>query len=351
MDKERFAFLVLTMFCVMSSASLKSQNYKKVLWLGTSIPEGCTYPQVACEQNNMVCTNKAVASSFLCKWSDDLEFHDYVSGLSLTMSAAEKETMFRKYVNKGIITEERLNFWKSTSYETLLLPYVKDVDIVVIDHGFNTPDHNSTENIYNEGEANVDWDSEDRTNFIGAFNFIYRLITSINPDALVVVGGYFQNSCTLGFLKRGLWASHVLTWIANHYHIPLLDTWNYTGIPDGYIPDSQDYLAELNALYHTDFEKLYPDKDGNITYYQKFCPDGWHPFSDPTGESDKILNSIFTYLLNSIINGTINMKHSASYQWDRQGFHYNLNGIRMQHRQKGLHIISNIQKTRKVIVK
>ena len=128
-------FLSITVLLAVHTVSLKAQDRLKVLWLGTSIPEGCTYPRVACEQNNMVCINKAVGASFLCQWSDDLTFHDYVSGLSLTMSAAEKEAMFRKYVNDGVITEERLDFWKSTSYESLLLPYVKDVDMVVIDHG------------------------------------------------------------------------------------------------------------------------------------------------------------------------------------------------------------------------
>ena len=354
-NRKLYAF-VLLIFLAIQSANVLSQNQKKVLWLGTSIPEGCTYPQVACERNNVVCINKAVGSSYLCKWSDNLTFHEYASGLSLTMSAAEKEAMFRKYVNDGVITEERLNFWKSTSYETLLLPYVKDVDIVVIDHGFNTPDHDSTEKLYNEGEANIDWDSEDRTDFIGAFNFIYQLIKSNNPNALVIIGGYFQNSCTIGFFKRGLWASYVLTWMANHYHLPLLDTWNYTGIPDGYIPDSQNYLAELNAKYGTAFEKLYPDKDGNITYYQKFCPDGWHPFSDPTGESDKVLNDIFTKLLSSIIGNTPTQitplkKKEDHGQWKKQDFHYNLKGFYASRQDKGIHIISDKHQTRKVIVK
>ena len=116
------------------------------------------------------------------------------------------------------------------------------------------------------------------------------------------------------------------------------------------MPDSQDYLAELNAQYHTNFEKLYPDKDGNITYYQKFCPDGWHPFSDPTGESDRILNNVFTQLLDSIINHTVNIPHPTQQQ-GIQGIHYNLSGTRCNTDKRGLHIISDMQKTSKVILK
>ena len=320
---------------------LKAQDKMKVLWLGTSIPAGCTYPEVACEKNDLVCIKKAVGSSFLCTWSEDLTFHDYASGLSLTMSVAEKEAMFRKYVDRGVISEERLNFWKSTSYESLLLPYVKDVDIVVIDHGFNTPDHNSTEKHYNEGADGIDWDSEDRSDFIGAFNFIYRLIKTNNPRAMVVIGGYFQNSCTVGYFKRGLWASHVLTWIADHYHLPLLDAWNYTDIPDGYIPDSQNYLAELNAKYNTSFEKLYPDKDGNITYYQKFCPDGFHPFSDPTGHSDNVLNQVFVKLLSNIVHQETVKIDSSQYKGAfGETNYYGIDGIQGKKQSKGLVIVN-----------
>ena len=339
-------FLSITVLLAVHTVSLKAQDRLKVLWLGTSIPEGCTYPRVACEQNNMVCINKAVGSSFLCQWSDDLTFHDYVSGLSLTMSAAEKEAMFRKYVNDGVITEERLDFWKSTSYESLLLPYVKDVDIVVIDHGFNTPDEYSTEKLCYEGEASIDWASDDRTSFIGAFNFIYQLIKSANPDALVVIGGYFQNSCTISHSKRGLWASHVLTWIAHHYHLPLLDTWNYTGITDGYIPDSQNYLAELNRKYHTHFEKLWPDEDGNITYYQKFCPDGWHPFSDPTGNSDRVLNQVFTKLFSDIVGNNIT---ALNIDTIHERKYFGINGIEMQQQHKGALIVKDRNGSRKLI--
>ncbi len=248
----------------------------------------------------MKCINKAVGASFLCQWSEDYDFQKTSSGLSLSMSSDEKETMFRKYVENDSITEETLDFWKKSSYDYLLLPYVRNADIVVIDHGYN--DNFSLQKIYDEGEANIDWNTDDRTSFIGAFNFIYRLIRDNNPEAKVILGGYFQDKCTTDYFIRGKWTATVLTWMARHYDLALLDVWNYTDIPDGYMPDSQDYLSLLNEQYGKSFEKLFPDEDGNITWFQKFCPDGVHPYSDPTGHSDQTLNRIFSDMLFQVTN-------------------------------------------------
>ena len=68
MKKDTFLSFFIIILLSLHSMCLMSQDRKKVLWLGTSIPGGCTYPKVACEQNDMGCINKAVGSSFLCKW-------------------------------------------------------------------------------------------------------------------------------------------------------------------------------------------------------------------------------------------------------------------------------------------
>ena len=299
MNREVLFTLAPVLLLLLSCTSTQEDaDWPVVLWLGTSIPQGCTYPAVACENNHLECINNAVPASFLCQWSEDQGFNPLASGLSLTMSAEEKEKVFRRYVQEDSIEESMLDYWKSSSYEYLVLPYIKNVDYVVIDHGYN--DNYSLERLYNDGEENIDWDTPDRTNFIGAFNFLRQLITEANPNAKIIIGGYFQNTCTTGYLQRGVWTADLLTWMARHYDLPLLDTWNHTYIPDGFAPHSQDFLASLNQRYGTSFEKVFTDEEGNITYFQQFCPDGVHPFSDPTGQSDMVLDGIFTTMLSRI---------------------------------------------------
>lgn len=289
---KKFILLHLSLFfsLIINAQTLEG---KKVLWLGTSIPAGCTYPRNACANLGMECQNNAMGASFLAE-STFTEKSTY-TGYSLSMSIAEKDSAYKHFVEDGIIDKHQLDVWKFTSYENRMIPFLKDVDIVIIDHGYN--DHFTIKNEYNLDESEIDWSSENKKTFIGAFNFIYRKIKEHNPNAIIAIGGYFQNTCTFSYTIAGLRLSKVLTMIANHYDLPLLDTWNYTGMKDGHIPNSKNYFKELNEQYGTSFYNQFPDENGNITYFQKFCPDAVHPFSDPTGESDKILDEIFTKLL------------------------------------------------------
>lgn len=279
--------------CVLAFSACRDYDYS-VLWLGTSIPQGCTYPEHATSNVSMLVYNQAKSRSFLCAWDEEVGLSD-ISGMSLCMSSMEKDSVFRKYVEAGELTEEQLEKWKQVSYDRLILPFVRHVDVVVLDHGYN--DDLSMEKLYTEGKEAIDWNTRDLTSFIGAFNFIYRLIKAENPEAMIVLGGYFQNSCTIGSARRGQWVSSVLSWMSEHYKLPLFDVWNYNLIPDAFVPGSQNYLDSLNEMYGTQFKSILSDGEGNISFFQKFCPDGVHPFSDPTGESDSILDDIFTLLL------------------------------------------------------
>lgn len=273
---------------------LGARREPRVLWLGTSIPAGCTYPAYASQAIGMKCTNNAIPASFLClpRLEGGIMSH---TGYSLTMTAEEMEQTFRPYVKSGKLKNATLKYWKSISYETLLLKELPGVDVVVIDHGFNDRDVISQD--LQQRKEDVDWTSEDRTTFIGAFNYLYRQIREINPDAVVCIGGYFQRSCTMGYAAAGSEVATICEWIAGHYDLPLLDAWNYVDIPDGFIPNSAGYLDALNKKYGTDFRPKWTDTEGNITYFQRFCPDAIHPSSDPTGNSDSILNEVFARLL------------------------------------------------------
>lgn len=281
---------VLMTACSQEESYDTSYGGKRVLWLGTSIPAGCTYPKKACEALGLKCTNRAVGASFICIHPSEEPLYDH-TGNSLSMTKREKEELYKPIEQEGKISRQRYEMWLDCSFEELVMKDIKQIDIVVFDHGFN--DRLTLE--YEAGEAAVDWTSEDRTTYVGAFNYLYRRIKEANPDVLVMVGGYWQTECSAE--PRGKRVAALDTWIAHHYDLPLLDVWARVGVKDGYVPNSAQYIDSINERYQTFYHKINPDAEGNITYYQQFCPDGVHPFSDPTGRSDTVLDSVFTVLL------------------------------------------------------
>lgn len=319
---------------------------EKVLWLGTSIPGGCTYPAKACEALGMTCINKALGASFLCKTEIVPPFMEH-SGYSLTQTSEEKMQALQNYIAEGLVDANLLRGWVNASWDVRIADCLGDADIVIIDHGYNDGDILASE--VEQDYSNIDWTSTDRTTYIGAFGYLYRLIKEKNPEARIITGGYFQNKCSISYTKRGQYVAKVSEWIADHYQIPLLDVWHYTDIPDGYMPNSKDYLSSLNKKYGTDFKPIFTDKEGNITYFQKFCPDGVHPFSDPTGESDKELDTIFTNLLRNILTTTY--IEDIPSDTVSAPVYYNINGVRVNKDYKGILIEKTPYSTRKLLRK
>lgn len=292
----------LTTSCTDGTSEEHEPSTKTVLWLGTSIPEGCTYPSVSCKQLGLSCINNGLGASFL---HFDPQLEETVTpyiGLSLSQTVSDCEAKYSSLLETNKINYTTYCKWKDASYEHLLTPYIKNVDYVVIDHGYNDCGNPSwLSALVDKGKDSIDWNSTDRSNFFGAFNYLYNYIMEQNPRAKIIIGGYFQNTCTIGYSVRGKYITKATEWIAEHYNLGILDVWNYTDIPDGYAPGSQHYLDSLNAMYGTNFSAKWKDVNGNITYFQKFCPDAVHPFSDPTGKSDSILNVIVTDLLRKAI--------------------------------------------------
>lgn len=294
-------FVVLLLLCSCSKSEqdepLALPSGLNVLWIGTSIPEGCSYPDYSCRSIGANCINKSIGASFLCVYDIGEKGIEY-AGLSLTETIREKEKKYGKFVKEDLLSTGRMKRFIDSSYETAVLPYAKWADVIVIDHGYN--DDISLYKLY-DAKNSVDdtdeqWLSMDRSNYIGAFNYLVAEIRKVNPDVQIVVGGYFQNTCTLGHAVRGKYVQHVTEDLCRHYKLPILDVWNYVDIPDGYKPHSENYLDSINGIYKTDYTKWLPNERGEIPYFQVFCPDKVHPFSDPTGTSDKILNAAVSEL-------------------------------------------------------
>ena len=294
---QRTVFFILATFIFSQVYTQNLLEGKRVLWIGTSIPAHCSYPKNACESLGMTCRNHSIGASFLSirPFNPDEEIESH-TGYALSMSSDEKEELYHPWLEEGRITRHQLDVWKFSSYDSRIIEYLDSTDIIVIDHGFNDA-NNTLQAEYERGIEAVDWNSEDRSTFIGAFNYVYNRIKEIKPEVIIAIGGYFQNTSSV--MPRGRYVSEVSTWIAEHYDLPLFDVWNYADVPDGFVPNSADYFDNLNTTYGTNFHPIEADEEGNISYYQMFCPDNVHPWSDPTGHSDHVLDSIFTEIMPS----------------------------------------------------
>lgn len=286
---------------IVSNYNTENNN---VLWIGTSIPEGATYPAVACKANGYNCINKSLGSSKLCFEGTYQSGTSTAKGKRLTATVAELEALYRQDVTDGIITEATLTMWKNYSYENSIIPYIDgtnetQVSMIVLDHGFN-----DRSTIYNQMQDvdNIDWSSDDRSLFTGAFKYLLDKIQEVNPFIKIVISGYFTNTVTrLDFSYNGPQICEMQALIGSKYDISVMKAWEHSQISNKYIAGSSDYIDDFNQEYGKSYSKITPDANGNITSLQLYCPDGMHPHSDLTGNCNKRLNAVYTKLLAHMI--------------------------------------------------
>lgn len=297
-------------------------NLKNVLWLGTSIPEGATYPEVSCVNNGYNCINNAFGSSRLC-FTGANDPVTTTSGIELTATVDELKSLYSSHIGVEI-TQTEFNIWLDKSYERSVLPFVKGesltitdgttnaadgiinpdsikVDAIIIDHGYND---NVSVNAIMEDIDSADWKSTDRSNFIGAFNYIINEIQKINPTIKIIVGGYFDYTFQSSGKPLGKNLCDLQTLLAQRYSFELFDVWNYTQINyDRFVKGTANYISDFNTKYGTSYTvpSWMQNSDGDIRSHLLYCPDGIHPHSDKTGQTNKRLNAIYTKLMRSIL--------------------------------------------------
>ena len=278
-----------------------------ILWLGTSIPRGAQYPTYSASKCGYVCTNNAYGESHLCWTGERPHVVLAHSGKSLTVTVAELEAMFRQDVTAGTITEAQLEEWKDKSYERSVLPYINgtnatQVSMIVLDHGFNDKG-----NIYAmmQDVESIDWTSKDRSNFVGAFNYLWGKIQEVNPTIKLVIAGYFQNTYIHSNVVENDYHSKEICemqeLIAKHYSISIMKAWEHTQINNEYIAGTDNYISDFNTKYNKSYTKHDPDSNGNIKSMQVYCPDCVHPHSDLTNHCNHRLNAVYAKLLKDII--------------------------------------------------
>jgi hypothetical protein len=266
------------------SVSVSYLPVKTMLWVGTSIPQWCTYPVNACANLGLKCINTSISSSGLC-----LNFgvlNNVRDGLDLCETIDEK-----KFRYQGKVSAAMLDTYYNSSYERAILPYLAQADAIVFDHGVN-----DAFQINRDITTGIDWNNIDRSTYIGAFNYLVKEILKRKPSIRMIIGGYLENQSNYQ-VRAGKVICQMQQTISSHYNYALLDVWNYTGIKYTFVPNSATYVKDYNARYGTTYTNFITDASGNITDFQVFCPDGIHPFSDLSGNSDRKLDAIYTNLL------------------------------------------------------
>ncbi len=262
---------------------------KTVLWVGTSIPQWCTYPVNACNNLGLKCINTSISSSGICLNVGVL--NNVRDGLDLCETIDEKKARYQGKVSASV-----LEAYYNGSYERAILQYLSQADAIVFDHGFN-----DAFQINRDITSGTDWNNTDRSTYIGAFNYLMKEILKRKPSIKIIIGGYLENQSDYQ-VRAGKVICQMQQAMSSHYNYALLDVWNYTGIKYNFVPNTSNYIKDFNSRYGTAYTNFITDASGNITDFQVFCPDGIHPFSDLSGNSDRKLDAIYADLLKKAIN-------------------------------------------------
>jgi len=283
---------------------------KKLLWMGTSIPEGVTtsvtiggitsqnsYPRMVEALLGANVTNVALGSSiaragiFANKNSgagDPLGWTglNWVNlSRSLSHTAADKDELINNWVSKwrdlvgGTSKPTTLDsgtqaLWRGASYEERLVPNL-DADLFLFDHGNNdlavAPGGYTGTELMDRFNANPA--SRDRTTFHGAINALIDIILASNSKARICFVGHYENA-------RKSQISLVQSAMSAFWDFPIIELWRYTGW-------SQQVITGSGA-------------DAGKTMTQVWMPDDLHPYSDTTGAANFLIASILSEQLRLI---------------------------------------------------
>lgn len=319
----------------------------KILWIGTSIPAGSAvnnYPQMVANATGLNIVNNAVGGSVVLKTPSDytttVDSWNYLYAGGLSQTHEEAETVIKPKLivaaNAGNKDEEwvneQLNIIKSLSYESLIIPFINgsidNINTIIIDHGFNDlvrmaleaggfgkyePNTNATDwgdNYFKKlingdityeqycghveaMDADPDMGTEIENSYIIAMYRVINAIQNVNKNVKIIIGNYFAMDSP--WVNANLFGSNFdnyqLTKVLLYYNQAVASIWN---------------LDIVNVYEHI----------GDITDWYAFCPDGVHPSSDATGNSNKRIADVYMQELKRIFStGTATKSSSNSYDY------------------------------------
>ena len=329
---------------------------ERVLWVGTSIPAGCGYPEMVAEALNCTVVNNAVGGSRLLGVPDQEMYADgkliyepfswlkinydtypergwnhlQAAGLSQTKAEADDKyrtvLMQRSSNNKTWVDNEILAI-QALSYEELIIPYIdgtKDnCTTVIIDHGFNDLTGPT-------GLDGLHWEAGGHTDpqdHVYGSTYLLKLKNKgVTYDEYVsFVNGHpylFPESSYIISMKRIVDAiravnPNIRIIIGNYFTMdsPYVNTMMYPGQKyTGIICYFNEAVAGLFDLDIVNVQKYLwieeshfwagLDGNGKVVYDPtKFCPDGVHP-TNP--DAARAIADVYINALDGVIGSRVN---------------------------------------------
>lgn len=277
---------------------------KKIVWYGTSIPEG-GYPQIVGELLGANVINEAVGTSRVhFKYPiTPTEENPYCFGTGFKAAARTMSNTLEE--QEWIIDNWNSNFWtadkpdamteelaeeiRSYSYENKIGKYLTDEtfpDLFVFDHGHN--DTTGTLEIQNQyysqyGEYNL-------YTFRGAMNFLIKQILGYNPKARIVMIGEYTGT-------DSDFVPNMQLQVAHDWNIPICKQWERLGWTKTKSITVNAHWVKIGSYYYWT-----PDSTAHtMTVFDSWVPDGTHPIFDGSGRANNfIATSIAKWLDNEV---------------------------------------------------
>lgn len=267
---------------------------KKIWWCGTSIP-ATGYPQVVGECVNAQVWNEAQPSSMIraSKYNGSIVGMNYQNCfLSLSQTFAEKQSIMDNWVSglnsQGVITTGGAFGWRdlltgnppadfntwsnaagilSFSYEMKLVSRYLDnsnpnfrgtPDVFVFDHGHNDIEDNKYD--LDSESAIATTTGTDRSTYIGACNYLIKLILTANPRAKILIIGHYESDRKTNIYK----AQENL---AKLWGFPILRLWEKLGwnqmqiTTNGYWSDSFTWHNSLGPIVTKTLTQIWMNDD------------------------------------------------------------------------------------------
>lgn len=295
-----------------------------VLWAGTSIPNGCQYPQNICMHFgatiNKVTVPSSACESRLNSADRKVEVFTYSNGSlngklgALSETIADKQFIvdnyaaIEPYITGSKPTVEQVanntnyngmgaaDYIRYYSYEKRVIENLTDIDTFFFNHGYN--DTNSVANqtlltairLVNDRSqvGTPEYTTaltlvRDKRNFIGGAIQILDAVYAVNPKIKVYVVSEYSRYCksSNGSTKTAI--IDLQEELAKYYGIPFINLADNIGITDYIIPNTAQYWDIEPWLTYKG------DNSGDMEKLRYLIPDGTHPFSDPNGLVDKLM--------------------------------------------------------------
>ena len=279
----------------------------KILWIGTSIPAGSganNYPKMIADATGLEIVNNAIGGSKVLECPDDTWFTSkdtwnylMAGGLAQTTDDAEANYKIKLSQVSGGDTDwvnAQIQTIQSMSYQSLIEPYIDgrldNCKVVVIDHGFNDiVGPNQIDGIGFEAglwqETNP-W-GESFLNNLTADNYESAYKNYITANGLKVEGSYLMAIEKIVDAIRaidtnikiiiGNYFAYDSPWGRANWYGGLFSQYNFAGT-------LCCYNKAAARVFGLDIVNVYDKID--IPDWYRFCPDGVHPSSDATGNSN-----------------------------------------------------------------